>query len=133
MKNDTQPLANVPNFLGLTGIMSPNANETYSLLKNYAAPNFFGDWWLDNRNGHVFGFSQFVGDNDTAWNKGLFGYQGDKVSRGASSEDRTFIISLYFLRSISGLITLQSFQTTLGDGSALGSTLSRSTILAYLC
>lgn len=58
--------------------MSPNTNDVYSLIKTYQAPTFFDDFWMDNRNGHVFGFSQFA-NNQTAWQKGLVGYQNGKV------------------------------------------------------
>uniref|UniRef100_A0A914CSM8 Apple domain-containing protein n=1 Tax=Acrobeloides nanus TaxID=290746 RepID=A0A914CSM8_9BILA len=78
LKNDTQPLVSVATQETVTGILSPLENETYGLIKKYAAPDFFGDFWLDDRNGHVFGFSRFVGDNNTAWDSGLFAIQNDK-------------------------------------------------------
>uniref|UniRef100_A0A914D607 GH16 domain-containing protein n=1 Tax=Acrobeloides nanus TaxID=290746 RepID=A0A914D607_9BILA len=68
--------------------MTPDANETYSIIKEYAAPNFFDDFWYDNRNGHVFGFSRFA-DNKTAWEEGLVAYRNNQVYIGA---DHTNIV-----------------------------------------
>uniref|UniRef100_A0A914D5T8 Apple domain-containing protein n=1 Tax=Acrobeloides nanus TaxID=290746 RepID=A0A914D5T8_9BILA len=81
LKNDTGPMSKDSISGTLSGFVSPGPKQTYSLIKKYAAPNFFDDWWFDTRDGKAFGFASNA-DNKTAWDKGLVGYQNGKVYIG---------------------------------------------------
>uniref|UniRef100_A0A914DYY9 GH16 domain-containing protein n=1 Tax=Acrobeloides nanus TaxID=290746 RepID=A0A914DYY9_9BILA len=83
LKNDTQPLYNSTGEY--TGILSPGANNTYSLLKSYDASNWFNNetfvfnsfHYTDHKNGFV----NYV-DYETAKSEGLVGVQNGKVYMG---------------------------------------------------
>uniref|UniRef100_A0A914EJP8 GH16 domain-containing protein n=1 Tax=Acrobeloides nanus TaxID=290746 RepID=A0A914EJP8_9BILA len=82
LKSATQPLSKVdPHGSGysITGILSPSANETYTLNQTYAAPNFFDTWHFDD-----WGLTNVTKDVDkqTAQNLGMIGYQNGKVYIG---------------------------------------------------
>lgn len=76
LKNDTGPMSKDSISGTLSGFVSPGPKQTYSLIKKYAAPNFFDDWWFDTRNPYGFALNA---DNKTAWDMGLVGYQNGKV------------------------------------------------------
>uniref|UniRef100_A0A914DY21 GH16 domain-containing protein n=1 Tax=Acrobeloides nanus TaxID=290746 RepID=A0A914DY21_9BILA len=74
LKNDTQPLFNKPG--SVTGILRPDANNTYSLNMSYAAPNFFENFLFIDA--ELTNMSFFVNETP-AWDLGIIGYKNGKV------------------------------------------------------